>query len=41
MIGADRAGRLFEIVVLDDDLEQEPIVIHAMPLRPTFHQLMR
>ncbi len=34
-IGADRAGRLLEIVVLDDD--GEPVVIHAMVLRPKFY----
>ncbi|MCP9490293.1 MAG: hypothetical protein MSC31_10520 [Solirubrobacteraceae bacterium MAG38_C4-C5] len=31
-IGADRAGRLLEVVVLDDDGQQ--VAIHAMGLRP-------
>jgi hypothetical protein len=35
-IGADRAGRLLEVVVLDDD--GQPVAIHAMPLRPKFHE---
>ncbi|MGH9067534.1 MAG: hypothetical protein ACRD0J_08615 [Acidimicrobiales bacterium] len=34
-IGADRTGRLLEVVVLDDD--GEPVVIHAMALRPKFY----
>lgn len=34
IIGADRAGRLLEVVVLDDDPDEEPVIIHAMPLRP-------
>ncbi len=41
VIGADRSGRLLEVVILDDDPDQEPIVIHAMPLRPTFHRYLR
>jgi hypothetical protein len=28
-------------VVLDDDPDDEPIVIHAMPLRPKFHRYLR
>jgi hypothetical protein len=40
-IGADRAGRLLEVVVLDDDPAEEPLIIHAMPLRPKFHELLR
>jgi hypothetical protein len=40
-IGADRSGRLLEVVVLDDDPAVEPVVIHAMPLRPTFRQYLR
>lgn len=35
-IGPDRAGRLLEIVVLDDD--GQPVAIHAMPLRPKFYE---
>lgn len=33
VIGADGSGRLLEVVILDDDLNEEPLVIHAMPLR--------
>lgn len=40
IIGADRAGRLLEVVVLDDDPDEEPVVIHAMPLRPKFHRYL-
>jgi hypothetical protein len=38
-IGGDRAGNLLELIALDleDDLV---LVIHAMPLRPTFHELL-
>ncbi len=39
-IGADRSGRLLEVVILDDDPEQEPIVIHAMTLRAKFHRYL-
>jgi hypothetical protein len=35
-IGADRAGRLVEVVVIDDD--GQPVVIHAMTLRPKFYE---
>jgi hypothetical protein len=41
VIGADPSGRLLEVVVLDDDPDEEPIVIHAMPLRPKFHRFLR
>jgi hypothetical protein len=41
VIRADRSGRLLEIVVLDDDADEEPVVIHAMPLRPKFHRYLR
>jgi hypothetical protein len=41
VIGADRSGRLLEVVVLDDNADDEPIVIHAMPLRPKFHSYLR
>jgi hypothetical protein len=41
VIGADRTGQLLEVVVLDDDVDDEPIVIHAMPLRPKFHPYLR
>jgi hypothetical protein len=39
IIGADRAGRLLEIVVLDPD--DDPVVIHAMPLRQKFYDYLR
>ncbi len=35
-IGADRTGRLLDVVVLDDD--GPPIAIHAMTLRPKFYE---
>ncbi len=35
-IGADRIGRLLEVVVLDDD--GQPVAIHAMALRPKFYE---
>ncbi len=41
VIGADRAGRLLEVVILDDDPNEEPVVIHAMPLRSKFHDYLR
>jgi hypothetical protein len=41
VIGADSSGRLLEIVVLDDDPNEEPVVIHAMPLRPKFRDQLR
>lgn len=41
VIGADRAGRMLEVVVLDDDPEDEPVIIHALPLRPKFFPLLR
>ena len=41
VIGADRSGRLLEVVILDDDPNEEPVVIHAMPLRPKFHHHLR
>ncbi len=40
-IGADPSGKLLEIVVLDDDPDEEPLVIHAMPLRPKFYDYLR
>jgi hypothetical protein len=40
VIGADRSGRLLEVVILDDDPDQEPIVIHAMTLRVKFHRYL-
>lgn len=41
VIGADRSGGLLEVVILDDDPDEEPVVIHAMPLRPKFHHYLR
>lgn len=41
VIGADRSGRLLEVVILDDDPNEEPIVIHAMTLRPKFQRFLR
>jgi len=38
-IGADRAGRLLEVVVLDDD--GQPVAIHAMALRRKFYERLR
>ena len=38
VIGADRAGRLLEVVILRP--ETEPQIIHAMPLRPTFYRYL-
>lgn len=35
-IGADRTGRLLEVVVLDDD--GQPVAIHAMVLRRKFYE---
>jgi len=35
VIGADRTGRLLEVVVLDT--EDTRVAIHAMPLRPKFY----
>jgi hypothetical protein len=39
IIGPDRRGRLLEIVILDPDSE-EPVVIHAMPLRHKFYRFL-
>lgn len=38
VIGADSAGRLLEVVVLDPD--DDPVAIHAMPLRPKFYRYL-
>ena len=38
-IGADAGGRLPEIVVLDPEGD-EPVIIHAMPLRPKFYRFL-
>jgi len=39
IIGADRSGRLLEVVVLDPD--DDPVAIHAMPLRRKFYDYLR
>ena len=41
VIGADRSGLLLEVVILDDNPGEEPVVIHAMPLRSKFHHYLR
>lgn len=41
VIAGDRTGRLLEIVVLDDDPDEEPVIIHAMPLRTKFQHYLR
>ncbi len=41
VIGGDGAGRLVETVILDDDPNEEPVVIHAMPLLSKFHDYLR
>ncbi|MBK5221728.1 MAG: hypothetical protein JJE52_02405 [Acidimicrobiia bacterium] len=38
-IGPDHAGNLLEIIWLEL-ADRQPIVIHAMPLRRTFHELL-
>lgn len=38
VIGADRAGRLLEVVVLDP--YDAPVAIHAMPLRPSLYHYL-
>ncbi len=35
------ARRLLEVVVLDDDPDEEPVITHAMELRPKFHHYLR
>lgn len=37
-IGADTSGRLLEVVVLDP--EEDPVAIHAMPLRRKFYRYL-
>ena len=41
VIGAGRSGALLEVVILDDDPNEDPVVFHAMPLRPKFHHYLR
>ncbi len=38
-IGPDTAGRMLEIGILGLDSD-DPVIIHAMPLRPTFHRFL-
>jgi hypothetical protein len=38
VIGADTTGRLIEVVVLDP--HEEPVAIHAMPLRAKFYRYL-
>lgn len=38
LIGAAHDGTLLEVVVLDPDTE--PVLIHAMKLRPKFHRYL-
>lgn len=39
-IGPDHAGNFLEVVVLDDDPEEQPIVIHAMKMRAKYQRLL-
>lgn len=39
VVGPDEAGNLLEIVVLEL-ADERLLAIHAMPLRPMFHQLL-
>jgi hypothetical protein len=39
LIGPASAGTMLEIGVLDIEGD-DPVVIHAMPLRPKFHQFL-
>ena len=38
-IGPDRAGNMLELILLDL-ADERLLVIHAMPLRPQFHELL-
>ncbi len=41
IIGPSTTGALLEIVILDpEDDDNEPVAIHAMPLRPKFHRYL-
>ena len=40
IIGADRSGRLLEVVVLDATDNVPPCVIHAMELRAKFYDYL-
>jgi hypothetical protein len=39
VIGPDRAGNLLELVVLVT-AEDDEMIIHAMPMRPTYRKLL-
>lgn len=39
VIGSDRAGNMLELIVLDL-ADKRLLVIHAMPLRPQFYELL-
>jgi hypothetical protein len=40
IIGADRTGRLLELVLLDATDAEPACVIHAMELRPKFYKFL-
>jgi hypothetical protein len=40
IIGANRTGRLLEIVILDATEQEPPCVIHAMELRRSFYAFL-
>lgn len=40
LIGADRTGRLLELVLLDATEAEPACVIHAMELRPKFYKFL-
>jgi hypothetical protein len=40
IIGAERTGRLLELVLLDAIDGEPPCVIHAMELRPKFYKFL-
>ena len=37
-VGHDFAGRLLEVVIVDNDPVEEPVVIHAVALREKFRR---
>lgn len=36
LVGADHAGNLFEVGVVNSD--EGPVIVHAMPARPKYHR---
>ncbi len=40
-LGPDHAANLLEVVVLASEGEDEPVVIHAMRMRPQFRRWLR